>query len=82
MINSANLVGSPTVEQRQKMGMKIFNLRERRGWTQVQMAERIGVSSRCMSHWEGGRYMPSLLMAKKISDLFDITIDELVRGVE
>lgn len=67
--------------QRELIGEKILALRTRRGWTQKELADRMVVCDRCIAHWETGRYMPSLVTAKKLADVFKISLDELTRGV-
>ena len=72
----------PTVKQKRKMAEKINVLRTRRGWSQEKVCELIGCSAGLCGHWETARAMPSLLMATRLADLFDITLDELMRGIE
>lgn len=66
---------------RHELGMRIYHLREMRGLTQAQLTERLGLSPQTVSHWESGRYMPSLVAAKRLACVFDVSLDELTRGV-
>ena len=45
-------------------------LRAERGWTQVELAEKLGVSRQTIIAIETGRYDPSLPLAFSIADIF------------
>jgi DNA-binding XRE family transcriptional regulator len=51
--------------------------RLRRGWSQQELAEAVGVSRQSISSIERGRYVPSLSLALKFSRLFGLPTDEL-----
>ena len=52
-------------------------IREARGITQQELAERIGVRRETILHLENNRYNPSLEMALKIARVFDLKIEDL-----
>jgi len=52
-------------------------LRAEREWSQQDLAERLEVSRQSVNAIETGRYDPSLPLAFKIADLFDLTIEEI-----
>lgn len=56
--------------------------REKRGWSQTELAEKIHVSRQSVSKWETGKNYPSIDIIIDLSDLFNITIDELLRSDE
>jgi len=56
--------------------------REKRSWSQTELAEKIYVSRQSVSKWETGKNYPSIEVIIDLSDLFDITIDELLRSDE
>lgn len=56
--------------------------REKKGWSQTELAEKIHVSRQSVSKWETGKNYPSIEVIIDLSDLFDITIDELLRSDE
>ncbi|ALC54301.1 XRE family transcriptional regulator [Bacillus cereus] len=56
--------------------------REKRNWSQNDLAEKIHVSRQSVSKWETGKNYPSIEIIIHLSDLFGITIDELLRSDE
>ncbi|MBT2217525.1 helix-turn-helix domain-containing protein [Virgibacillus dakarensis] len=56
--------------------------REKRGWSQTDLAEKIHVSRQSVSKWETGKNYPSIEVIIDLSDLFGITVDELLRSDE
>jgi transcriptional regulator with XRE-family HTH domain len=54
--------------------------REKRNWSQNELAEKIHVSRQSVSKWETGKNYPSIEVIIHLSDLFSITIDELLRS--
>lgn len=54
--------------------------REKRGWSQTDLAEKIHVSRQSVSKWETGKNYPSIEVIIDLSDLFCITIDEMLRS--
>lgn len=61
-----------------KMHEKIKKLRKDRGWSQGELAEKLGVHTTHVSRLETGRYAPSLELMKKIAELFEVTTDYLL----
>ncbi|MEZ7606052.1 MULTISPECIES: helix-turn-helix transcriptional regulator [Streptococcus] len=53
------------------------SVRESRGMTQQELADRIGMRRETILHLENNRYNPSLEMALKIAQVFDLRVDEL-----
>ncbi|MFS0673025.1 helix-turn-helix domain-containing protein [Ornithinibacillus sp. 179-J 7C1 HS] len=54
--------------------------REKRGWSQTDLADKIHVSRQSVSKWETGKNYPSIEIIIELSDLFGITIDEMLRS--
>lgn len=63
-------------------GDKLKKEREKRGWSQEYLAEKIHVSRQSVSKWETGKNYPNIEVIIDLSDLFGITIDELLRSDE
>ena len=53
------------------------SMRAQRGWSQAELAERLGVSRQTINAIETGRYDPSLPLAFSISRLFSQPIDQI-----
>lgn len=65
-----------------EFGEKVKSLREAKGMTQQTLAEQIYVTRQAVSRWECGARFPDLLTAKKIAQILEVSIDELVSGEE
>ena len=52
-------------------------LRAERGWSQQDLAERLEVSRQSVNAIETGKYDPSLPLAFRIAELFELTIEEV-----
>lgn len=50
-------------------------LRKRKGWTQLQLADKLGVTDTVIAHWEHGRRQPRMEMVGKIAELFGVGAD-------
>ncbi|KUO58699.1 MAG: XRE family transcriptional regulator [Gracilibacter sp. BRH_c7a] len=61
---------------------RIKNERKKQGWSQDELAEKLYVSRQSISKWENGQNYPSIEIIITISDLFGLTIDELLRSDE
>lgn len=56
----------------------IRELRERRGWTQVDLAHEVGVTPSTVYNWERGRTEISALKLRQLAQLFGVSMDEIV----
>jgi transcriptional regulator with XRE-family HTH domain len=59
------------------IGERIQALRKRQGWSQQQLAKKIGTSGPIVGRYERGEMTPSVEVAKKLADTFDVTLDFL-----
>lgn len=59
------------------MNSRVRELREARGWSQAQLAERLDVSRQTVNAIETGKYDPSLPLAFRIAGLFDAAIESI-----
>ena len=62
------------------LGSRIGECRKKKGITQDQLAEHIGVSPQAVSKWENDLSCPDITLLPQLADYFNITIDELLRG--
>lgn len=60
------------------LGQKIFELRNQQKMSQGDLAEKLNVSRQSISKWETDASIPELDKLIMLSDLFHITMDELV----
>ena len=58
---------------------KIIYLRKKAGWSQEELAEKTGVSRQSISKWEGALSVPDMNRILKLSELFDVSTDYLLR---
>lgn len=63
------------------LGKRIVSHRRQLGLTQDGLAEKLGVTAQAVSKWENDQSSPDISMLPKLSEIFGITIDELL-GVE
>ena len=64
------------------IGTQIKQLREKNNLTQEAFAEKIYVSRQAVSKWENNRGIPDIENIIMISEIFDISLDELIKGNE
>ena len=64
------------------MGERITALRKGRGMTQEQLAEKLSVSRQSVSKWELDQATPEVGCAVALCDLFGVSLDYLIRGIE
>ena len=58
---------------------KIINLRKKNGWSQEELAEKLGVTRQSMSKYEGAQSIPDLDKILKLSEIFGVTTDYLIK---
>ena len=63
-----------------EIGSKLRQARQRTGMTQEQVAREIHVSRQTISNWETGKSLPDVLSVIALSDLYLVTLDELLKG--
>ena len=60
------------------------NLKEIRkdcGLTQKQVADKLSVVESCYANWEQGRTEPNVAMLRKLSEIFGVSLDDLINGL-
>lgn len=62
------------------IGKTIAELRKEKGWTQLELAEKLQVSDKTISKWEKDGGSPSIEFFPKLANLFNVTIDYLMAG--
>lgn len=61
-------------------GEQIKKLRKDRNMTQQDMAEKLGISRQAVSNWENDKNLPDIEMLIRMSQVFQLTLDELILG--
>ena len=64
----------------EKIGKFILKLRKDKKMTQQELADKLNVTDRAVSHWENGRSIPDISLFKPLCEIFDITVNELISG--
>ncbi|MGL4608009.1 MAG: helix-turn-helix domain-containing protein [Eubacteriaceae bacterium] len=62
------------------LGSRIMAFRKRKGITQEELAEGMGVSCQAVSKWENDLSCPDITLLPLLSDFFGVSIDTLLRG--
>lgn len=61
------------------LGDKIMNLRKKNSWSQEELAEKLGVSRQSISKYESAQAVPDMEKILKLSRIFGVTTDYLIR---
>lgn len=62
-------------------GTMIKGLRENRGMTQTELAEKIGVGNKAVSKWETGKGLPDISLLQPLAAALGVSLIELMNGV-
>lgn len=63
-----------------EMGARIAQARKERGLTQQQLADALGISQQTLAHYEVGRVGVGAPMLPRLSELLDLSFDEILLG--
>ena len=64
------------------IGNNIAVLRKKKGITQEELANELGVSAQAVSKWENNSSCPDVSLLTKIADYFGVSVDDLLRAQE
>ena len=64
----------------QETGAFIAKLRKESGITQQELAERLNVTAKAVSRWETGKGYPDVTVLPEISNIFNVSVNELLNG--
>ena len=65
-----------------KIGKFIAEKRKERGYTQAQLAEKLGITDRAVSKWENGKSLPDSGIMLELCKALEISVTELLSGEE
>ena len=66
------------VEIKENFARNVKDLRVSRKLNQIQLGEKLSYSSKTISKWEKGEFLPDILTLKMIADFFEIGVDDLI----
>lgn len=65
--------------KKQTLGMMISSLRKEKGMTQLELAEKMGVTDKAVSKWERDLSFPDINSIPKLAEIFEISVDDLMQ---
>lgn len=66
--------------KKQSFGSMIAALRKENGMTQLELAEKMGVTDKAVSKWERDLSFPDVGSIPRLADIFHVSVDELMQG--
>ena len=63
-----------------KIGKFLKKLRKEKNMTQEELGSRVGVTNKTISKWENGNYMPPVDVLMLLSDIYSVSINEILNG--
>lgn len=60
------------------LGSSLYNARKKSGLSQEDVAEKLGISRQTISKWELDETLPDIRQSKRLSNLYHLTLDELI----
>ena len=70
---------SNTTMKKQSFGAMIAAMRKEQGMTQLELAEKMGVTDKAVSKWERDLSFPDVDSIPRLAEIFDVTVDELMQ---
>ena len=65
--------------KKQSFGDMVAALRKEKGMTQLELAEKMGVTDKAVSKWERDLSFPDVSSIPRLAELFDISVDQLMQ---
>lgn len=65
-----------------EFGNRLYNLRKQAKLSQSELAEMVGLTNKAVSKWESGKSKPAMDTIKKLSVIFKLPIEELLKKTE
>ena len=66
--------------KKETLGATIASLRKEKGMTQLELAEKMGVTDKAVSKWERDLSCPDISSLPKLAEIFGVSVDELMQG--
>ena len=65
--------------KKQTFGNIIVSLRKEKGMTQLELAEKMGVTDKAVSKWERDSSFPDVSSIPKLAEIFEVSVDDLMQ---
>ena len=65
-----------------KIGFLISELRKQKGYSQKDLADKLKITENDISLWETGKELPETTLHKRLSEIFEVSIDDLLKDQE
>lgn len=65
--------------KKQTLGMMISSLRKEKGMTQLELAEKMGVTDKAVSKWERNLSFPDINSIPELAEILDVSVDDLMQ---
>lgn len=66
--------------KKQTFGMMVSSLRKEKGMTQLELADKMGVTDKAVSKWERDLSYPDINSISKLADILGVSVDELMQN--
>ena len=66
--------------KKKTLGMMISSLRREKGMTQLELAEKMGVTDKAVSKWERDLSYPDLNSIPKLAEIFGVSVEDLMQN--
>ena len=66
--------------KKRTLGMMISSLRKEKGMTQLELAEKMGVTDKAVSKWERDLSYPDLNSIPKLAEIFGVSVEDLMQN--
>ncbi len=66
--------------EKETFGNMVAALRKKKGMTQLELAEKMGVTDKAVSKWERDLSFPDVNTIPKLAEFFNVTVDELIQA--
>lgn len=64
----------------ERIGKLIAECRKNKKWTQVELANKLGVTDKSVSKWENGKCLPDVSLYKELCNILGVTLNEFFAG--
>lgn len=79
---TADMAGRPPIKEAPEFGQRLARLRNARGWTQADLAERLGTTVKMVTYFEREATNPTRKTLERVAEVLDVPSSELLGQVE